>query len=72
VFAGGRLFSFWGGVMGVPAEVRKEFYMALGKKPEDVFPIRFTADPALCGGVARAEIAGFYKTKGKTVEVERG
>ena len=70
VFVGGRMFSFWGGMFGMPVEARQEFYAALGKPPESIFPIEFAVDPTVSGGVARAQVRGFYKM-GKTVEVEK-
>jgi hypothetical protein len=71
VFIGDRMFSFWGGMFGVPEEVRREFYAALGKPPDAVFPVRLTAEPAECGGVTRAVVQGFCRTVGDRVEVVR-
>ncbi|HET8646989.1 MAG TPA: hypothetical protein VFO85_15950, partial [Vicinamibacteria bacterium] len=71
VFAGGRLFSFWGGLFGIPEEGRREFYAAVGKAAADVFPLDVAADPAVAGGVARVTVNGFYKTSGSGVEVVR-
>lgn len=71
VFIGGRMFSFWGGMFGVPREVREEFYAALGKRPDTIFPLEVTADVAVCTGVARAQVRGFCRMTGDNVEVER-
>ena len=71
VFVGGRMFGFWGGMFAAAAEMRQAFYKAIGKAPEAVFPIDIAADPAECGGVARARVEGFYKSSGKKVEVDR-
>jgi hypothetical protein len=65
------MFSFWGGMFGVPEDVRQEFYTALGRKPETIFPIEVAADREICGGVARALVQGFCRKIGDTVEVER-
>jgi hypothetical protein len=72
VFVNGRLFSFWGGIVGIPAQGRAAFYQALGKRADQVFPIRVAADEGLTGGVSSAQVDGFYKTSRKGgVEVER-
>jgi hypothetical protein len=65
------MFSFWGGMFGVPHEVRQEFYAALGKQAEAIFPLEVSAEPAICSGVARAEVHGFYKLTGTEIEFER-
>ncbi|HET7292718.1 MAG TPA: hypothetical protein VFM88_09845, partial [Vicinamibacteria bacterium] len=56
VFVGGRMFSFWGGMFGVPDEARRQFYRAVGKPAEAVFPMEVAAEPALCSGVGRASV----------------
>ena len=71
VFVAGRMFSFWGGMFGVPVDVRRAFYAALGKQPDSIFPIEISADPAVCGGIVRAEVRGFYKMTGDKVAVEQ-
>jgi hypothetical protein len=71
LFVAGRMFSFWGGMFGVNDDQRRQFYQALGKQPDAVFPIEIAADQALTGGVARALVEGFYKSAGDTVEVVR-
>jgi hypothetical protein len=71
VFTGGRMFSFWGGLFGVPEAQRREFYRALGKDAAAAFPIEFAVDPALCGGLTRARVEGFYKKKGDRAEVQQ-
>jgi hypothetical protein len=71
VFVGDRMFSFWGGMFGVPEDVRREFYTALGRHPDSIFPVEVAADREICGGVARALVEGFYRKTGDKVEVER-
>jgi hypothetical protein len=73
VFAGGRLFSFWGGVPGIAPEGRRAFYDAVGKGPDAVFPMRVAVEPGLVeGGDCAVEVQGFYRTQGRgKVEVER-
>jgi len=61
IFAGGRRFGFWGGVFGVPIEERRSLYAALGRKPEEIFPLRFSADPTLATGETSGEVTGFYR-----------
>jgi hypothetical protein len=72
IFVAGRLFSFWGGVMGVPQPVRDDLYRSIGASPDVVFPIRFAAAPGLVETVSPIEVQGFYKSLDlEAVEVER-
>lgn len=59
VFVGARAYGFWGAMVGIPEEERRAFLGATGKVPEDVFPIRFVADPTQSGGVIEAEVPGW-------------
>jgi len=43
-----------------PDELRRQFYQALRKQPEDVFPIRFEGAPGLATGIVSGEMNGFY------------
>lgn len=61
LFAGARRFGFWGGMFGIPIEERQSLYAALGRQPNDVFPLRFSADPALATGDNRGQVIGFYR-----------
>ncbi len=70
IFAGGRRFAFWGGVAGTPESERHELYAALGKTPEQVFPVRFRADSGLTTGVADGEIPGCCRYRQKEIQVE--
>jgi hypothetical protein len=71
LFVAGRIFSFWGGMFGVPREAREQLYAALQRPPDAIFPIEVAADAGVCGGVARAQVHGFCKMSGSKVEVER-
>ena len=59
VFIKGQKFRFWCGVKD-PDELRPAFYKALGKKPEELFPIRFEGTVGLATGIVSGEINGFY------------
>jgi hypothetical protein len=61
LFVGDKIFGFWGGMFGVTAERRSVFCKALGKGPEAIFPIRFSADPNLATGVVTERVDGFYR-----------
>jgi len=61
IFASGKRFGFWGGIVGVPVEQRQALYAALGRTADAVFPLRFAADPGLVIGQASGEVAGFYR-----------
>ena len=69
LFVGDQSFGFWGGMFGVSADRRRAFYGALGKSPEAIFPIRFSADPNLATGVVAGRVDGFYRGT-RTFEVE--
>ena len=61
IFVNQQRFSFWGGRRGIPAERRQAFYAAIGKSPEAIFPLRFTADPKFATGILRGQLDGFYR-----------
>jgi hypothetical protein len=72
IFVVGRLFSFWGGVMGISRLYRDDFYRSIDRSPEAVFPIRFAAAPDLLESEGPIEVQGFYKSRGrKPAKVER-
>src|SRR5262249_16890680 len=62
VFASGQLFGFWGGMFGIPAEIRSAFYQAVGKEASAVFPLRVFAAPGLVVGGFEVVVQGFYKS----------
>lgn len=61
IFVGNSRFGFWDGMFGVPSAKRQELYAALGKGPEAIFPLRFTADANLATGVVAGRVDGFYR-----------
>jgi hypothetical protein len=71
IFAGNRRFSFWGGMFGVPEEGRQALYAALGKSPDEVFPLRFSVVPSLASGVTSGQVDGFYRYTQRSLQVER-
>jgi hypothetical protein len=54
------MFGFWGGMIGVPEEARREFLQRLGLPAADVFPIRVAASHLLADAVVEATIDGWY------------
>ena len=60
LFHDGAMFYFWGGMIGVPTEDRARLYQALGRSADQVFPIRFAADPGLATGHCSGTLDGFY------------
>jgi hypothetical protein len=73
IFVNGKKFWFWCGVKD-PDELRFPFYEALGKHPEEIFPIRFSGTPGLATGIVTGEIEGFYTiawTRGKAPKIVR-
>ena len=69
MFVGERSFRFWGGMFGVRADERLALYSALGKDADDVFPLRFEAEPGLATGATAGEIKGFYRGS-REIQVE--
>ena len=61
LWVGNECFAFWGGMLGVPADQRQLLYSALSRTPADIFPLRFSVDPALATGWTSGEIHGFYR-----------
>ena len=50
-----------------------DFYAAVGKRPEEVFPVEFSANPALFKGVVSGRIDGFYTFPlNKPFEIDAG
>ena len=71
MFIDDRRFWFWGGMFGIPPAKRRDFYAAIGKSAEAVFPVRFGADPGLATGATSGEAGGFYRRSHQTIEIER-
>jgi hypothetical protein len=69
IFVGEEIYSFWGGMLGIPAASRERFYSLLGKSPPAVFPITFRTRPGVAPTVAGA-IPGFLKSSQSKTLVE--
>jgi hypothetical protein len=61
VFVGSAIYGFWGGIAGVAEATRDKLYADTNKTPDQIFPVRVTADQALCGGVAEAIVTGWSR-----------
>jgi hypothetical protein len=61
MFVGDRMFGFWGGMMGISSSTQQELYMALGKHPDAIFPLGFSADANLTTGISEGSVEGFYR-----------
>jgi hypothetical protein len=61
IFAGGRVFGFWGGMFGIRMEERQSLYASLTRTPEAIFPLSFSVDPALATDETSGEVGGFYR-----------
>lgn len=62
IFVNEQRFSFWGGRRGIPPEKRQAFYAAIGELPDNIFPIRFSADPKFVTGIVTGRLDGFYRS----------
>ncbi|HEY5328457.1 MAG TPA: hypothetical protein VIJ79_01120 [Acidobacteriaceae bacterium] len=61
IFIDGQMFQFRLVSRGLtkPEQVRR-FYAAVNKKPGEVFPVGFSAEPALADGIVSGRLDGFY------------
>lgn len=72
IFVADKRFGFWGGIVGIPKQVQREFYAALGKEPTQIFPMQFRSGTGLAKGTLAGQIDGFYKrTREGELQVER-
>jgi hypothetical protein len=62
IFLGHETFGFWGGRQGIPDDLRKSFYKAARRTPEQIFPIQFRADHSLSSGILSGRLEGFYRS----------
>ncbi len=56
----GRREAFWHGMMEPSRADLEAFYERAGRTPDQVFPIRFAADPGLATGGVSSVAEGFY------------
>jgi hypothetical protein len=61
IFLLGERFGFWCGPRSDCDTMRPRFYEALGKSPDDIFPICFQGVEGLATGIVSGEIQGFYQ-----------
>ena len=60
IFIDGKMIGF---ALGKPEKRRERvraFYAAIRKTPSEVFPVRFSADPALADGIVEGRMDGFF------------
>jgi hypothetical protein len=60
IFIDGRPFDFQLRIPSLRKSAVHSFYEAIGKKPIDVFPLRFAANSGLAGGITSGKLDGFY------------
>jgi hypothetical protein len=72
ILIGPRHVGLWQGQVPGRAIHRRAFYTALGKTAEQLFPVRFSADPGLASGVVSGQAEGFHGLNDNgTVVLER-
>ena len=70
IFVGDQCFGFWGGIFGVSIEERQSLYSALGRKLDQIFPLRFSVDPSLSYRGTSGQVNGFYRSVGDPTQIE--
>jgi hypothetical protein len=60
ILIGPHHVGLWQGLVPGRAIHRRAFYTTLGKTAEQLFPVRFTADPGLANGVVSGQAEGFH------------
>ena len=69
---GGALGAFWEGRFGRDDAAHLAFYQALGRTPDDVFPMKCSVPDGLVTGISQSVLRGFYTIPdGRTVRVTR-
>ncbi len=65
----GLRLPFWFGVLKPDPDQLKSVYDELRAPPDRIFPIEFSADPALAEGIVSGRVDGFYRKnwRGKVV-----
>jgi hypothetical protein len=72
IFVGDSRFGFWGGRPGISKQKQHEFYSAIGKQPEQIFPLQFHAEDGLANGLLTGRVEGFYRsTRDGSIHVDR-
>ena len=62
IFVNQQCFSFWG---RLAADRREAFYAAIGKPPEDIFPLRLSVHSKFATGILTGRVDGFYRGGGR-------
>jgi len=70
LFVGSRCFGFWGGIVGISVEERQALYAALEKRPNQIFPLRFSVQASVAIGATSGRVDGFYQSIGDDIQVE--
>jgi hypothetical protein len=60
IFIDGKMVGFALGKSEKRRDRVRAFYGAIGKTPAEVFPVRFSADPALADGIVEGRMDGFF------------
>ena len=58
------MFGFWGGLLGVPEQQRRDFLEALGKQESDLFPLRVVAQSGFSSGAVEVDVPGWVLAGG--------
>ncbi len=59
VFARGKAWGFWGGLVGMPRAAQEEFHSAVDRSWDQVFPLQVVALDGLATGVTTATVRGW-------------
>ncbi len=57
-----KAWGFWGGLTSIPKAEQNELHTAIGKAPEQVFPLTIAALPGLATGITTTVVDGWSGT----------
>jgi hypothetical protein len=53
----------------VSDRTQQELFEALGKSPDEIFPLRFSADPRMATGTTEGQVDGLYRRNSSGIHV---
>ena len=74
VFVGCDAVGFHLGAPSIRADRVRQFYSLIGKRPSDVFPVKFAADKKFATGIGSGQLDGlfYFPVNGSSYEIDTG